>query len=319
MHQHRLFATTDLDEGEEFASQIWEENHSTISNGRYGLRWNEAAGDKIKLSYVELDCAVDLKAQGPLSDHFRMFFHEDGRIEHVVKGRTFVSDRTTAAVHCPGMDLSMQISPFQLLLLSLDGHCVRSAMTQRFRKLPDYVDWLGSLKPSHNLATLRSLTAWIAREMENEGSPLSGTGKPRLHAERLLLSLFVECLAETAPMESHPVCESSQIQAERARDWIDANLTEIFGVEEIAAAAGIGVRSLQKTFKRFYGCSPHAYATRRRLESVRQLLLSASGSQTVTSAATQLGFFELGRFAQSYRRHFGETPSATLTRRSQER
>ncbi|WP_312366084.1 helix-turn-helix domain-containing protein [Ensifer sp.] len=316
MYRHRLFSTTDLDEGEEFASQIWEENHSTISDGRYGLRWNEAVGDKIKLSYVELDCAVELKAQGPLSDHFRTFFHQKGRIDHGVNGRAFTSDPTTAAVHCPGMDLSMHIKPFELLLLSLDGRSVRNAMAQRFRKLPDYVDWLGGLRPSHNLASLRSLTAWLAKEIENESSPLVQLGKPRLHAERLLLSLFVECVAESAPLESEAVCEGSQVQAERAREWIDANLSEVFGVEEIAAAAGVGVRSLQKSFKRLYGCSPHAYATRRRLESVRQLLLSDSESQTVTSAATQLGFFELGRFAQSYRRHFGETPSATLMRRS---
>src|SRR5262245_61723801 len=82
LHRHRLFGTTDLDEGEQFASQIWERNHSTISDGRYGLRWNEASGEKIKLSYIELDCALRLKTQGPLSDNFRIFFHRDGRIGH---------------------------------------------------------------------------------------------------------------------------------------------------------------------------------------------------------------------------------------------
>jgi transcriptional regulator GlxA family with amidase domain len=33
-----------------------------------------------------------------------------------------------------------------------------------------------------------------------------------------------------------------------------------------------------------------------------------------TQIATNLGFYELSRFSQRYREHFGETPSATLAR-----
>ena len=57
--------------------------------------------------------------------------------------------------------------------------------------------------------------------------------------------------------------------------------------------------------------------TRRRLESARRIAAVAADadSQKVTDIATTLGFFELGRFAQRYRQHFGETPSTTLGRR----
>ena len=57
---------------------------------------------------------------------------------------------------------------------------------------------------SANLQSLRSMTAWFVTEMDRPGSPLAAAGKPRLHAERLL-SLFVECLAETAPAVSEAV------------------------------------------------------------------------------------------------------------------
>lgn len=44
----------------------------------------------------------------------------------------------------------------------------------------------------------------------------------------------------------------------------------------------------------------------------------AAPGETVTSAATECGFFHLGHFSMSYRRHFGELPSETL-RRSRDR
>ena len=44
--------------------------------------------------------------------------------------------------------------------------------------------------------------------------------------------------------------------------------------------------------------------------------MAAVPETNVTAIATALGFFELGRFSQRYRQHFGETPSATLARGS---
>jgi transcriptional regulator GlxA family with amidase domain len=85
-------------------------------------------------------------------------------------------------------------------------------------------------------------------------------------------------------------------------------------VEEVAAAVGVGIRSLQMSFKRARGYSPQEFILRRRLEVAQQMLLGAREEVTVTAVATTLGFFELGRFAQRYRQRFGETPSMTLAR-----
>jgi AraC-like DNA-binding protein len=79
-------------------------------------------------------------------------------------------------------------------------------------------------------------------------------------------------------------------------------------------ATGIGVRSLQMGFKRVHGCTPREFITRRRLDEARAMLMSGDEA-SVTAIATNLGFFELGRFSQRYRQYFGETPSATLARR----
>jgi len=137
--------------------------------------------------------------------------------------------------------------------------------------------------------------------MDRAGSPLAEAGKPRIQAERLLQSLFVECLAEEAPDGGGLVQDLSLAQMRRAEEWIDANLTETFGVEEVATATGIGVRSLQQVFKRVHACSPHEFIARRRLKLAHQMLVNGAPGDTVTDIATKLGFFELGRFSQRYR------------------
>src|SRR5262249_29817027 len=125
LQNHRLLSTRNLDEGEEFACNIWEESRSIVTAGKFGLRWNQVDLGKASLSYVEHDCCVDLTAQGPLSDNFRLFFQRGGSIGHVVDGRQFVSHGGNVLAHSPGSDLGMTITPFKLLLLSIDGDTVR--------------------------------------------------------------------------------------------------------------------------------------------------------------------------------------------------
>lgn len=54
--------------------------------------------------------------------------------------------------------------------------------------------------------------------------------------------------------------------------------------------------------------SPIHYLWLRRMHLVRQSLLNAGSSRTVTEIAAEYGFLELGRFSVGYRALFGESP-----------
>jgi transcriptional regulator GlxA family with amidase domain len=73
-------------------------------------------------------------------------------------------------------------------------------------------------------------------------------------------------------------------------------------------------RTLRKAFKAVCGATPYRYLRAQRLHAAREALLHATSAETVTSIATDCGFWELGRFSIEYRAAFGERPSETLRR-----
>jgi AraC-like DNA-binding protein/tetratricopeptide (TPR) repeat protein len=101
----------------------------------------------------------------------------------------------------------------------------------------------------------------------------------------------------------------------KALDLLTANPARDYSVGELAAECGVAARTLQKHFKRFLGRTPGDVVRDLRLERVRHELLQASPQASVTESAIRWRVGHLGRFSASYRRRYGETPSATLRRR----
>jgi AraC-like DNA-binding protein len=313
---HRVFQTRSAAEGQRFASEVWERHRSRLKGKDFALTWNQANLRRASLAYVDHPCGVVARCDGPISDTFRILFHQSGRIDHRINGKESISLPGRCTIHPPRADLKLDIESFSLLLLSLDGDFVRSALNQRFSKLPPFEEWATSFSlESPSIATLNSLCLWLAKELENPQSPLITQDRVAANFERTLLTLFVEGLVERHPETASVRGNLSDVHVSQAEEWIDAHLAEPIGLEEVAAGMGVDAQALVRTFKRLRGQSPLRAILRRRLERARNALQSAEPGATVTEIATGLGFFELGRFAVRYREQFGERPSETLARR----
>lgn len=84
---------------------------------------------------------------------------------------------------------------------------------------------------------------------------------------------------------------------------------------ELAAASGVGERQVREAFSDCFGMSPTAYLRIAALYAARHaLLVDTDTADPVTRAATEYGFWHLGRFAGQYRTLFGETPHETVIR-----
>lgn len=99
----------------------------------------------------------------------------------------------------------------------------------------------------------------------------------------------------------------------RALVVVVAGSSDPIHITDLYRAAGVSERTLRNAFHHVLGISPKQYLIRRRLEEAHRALLEAHGARgAVTRVATTNGFFELGRFAGTYRHTFGVLPSITL-------
>ena len=85
------------------------------------------------------------------------------------------------------------------------------------------------------------------------------------------------------------------------------NLDEPFTAVELAQAAGLSVRQVERLFLRHMSMTPGRYYMRLRLERARELLRQTN--MPILNVAVATGFTSHSYFAQSYRLQFGRPPS----------
>lgn len=104
------------------------------------------------------------------------------------------------------------------------------------------------------------------------------------------------------------VSRHDAICLQRARDFIDAHITEPLSVEAIAREAGISASGLQRLFRLSENRSVFEYVRNIRLE--RAFAALGRGDMSVQEASTIAGYTNAANFATAFRRRFGMVPTA---------
>ncbi len=133
-----------------------------------------------------------------------------------------------------------------------------------------------------------------------------------------MLDAHVKEIIANGPPE-RTVCSRSRraryLIFRRAEDMMYANLRRHIYMQELCDAAGVSERALRYAFEELVGISPVRYLSMQRLcEACRSLASADAGRKSVKSIALSCGLWDLSRFADNYRRVFGELPSETLMR-----
>lgn len=97
-------------------------------------------------------------------------------------------------------------------------------------------------------------------------------------------------------------------QRRRLVQYVEDNLERNFKLDELAGEANVSVSGLIRKFRLQFGCSPHAYVLRQRLERARRLL-GRSVAEPLKCIATDCGFSDQSHMVRHFKRAFQQTPA----------
>ncbi|MBZ5594969.1 MAG: AraC family transcriptional regulator [Acidobacteriia bacterium] len=100
----------------------------------------------------------------------------------------------------------------------------------------------------------------------------------------------------------------------RGRDFLHARAFENISLAEVARASFLSPYHFHRAFRGAFGTSPHEYLTRLRIAHAARLLRTAQ-EISVTQVAEAVGFESPTSFANLFRRHTGDSPSALKARK----
>lgn len=312
---HNLFRTTDLDEARDQVARVFCPHRlvTTSSTGLVDTVHNRVSLGQLSLNYLDYGAEVEIDP-GELSSFFLIQMPLAGGAEITCGKSTITSTPSLASVPTPTERLSMtwhEQSPHLLLyfsritaesrLVELLGQNLIAPL--RFElgmdlTTPDAVSWRRLVDLAVLDADAGGLTMHTAVREQLEDMILTGLLMTHRHNYSEPLSRNYRPAAPRAIREAVAVFE--------------ANPERTPTMTELARAAGVSIRSLQVGFQQYMGMSPTEYLRDLRLQHVRADLLDpANRTSSVADIAYRWGFNHLGRFAQMYRKRFGELPSAT--------
>ncbi|MBD0390270.1 MAG: helix-turn-helix transcriptional regulator [Nostoc sp. C3-bin3] len=131
----------------------------------------------------------------------------------------------------------------------------------------------------------------------------------RLYAESMANALAVHLLRRYSSHSHQPIRSFDGLvphQLRQVTDYINDNLEQDLGLEELAAIAQLSQFHFSRSFKRSMGLSPHQYVIRQRVERAKQLL--KQGKMSICEVAIACGFTHQSHLNRHFKRLTGVTP-----------
>jgi AraC-like DNA-binding protein len=168
-------------------------------------------------------------------------------------------------------------------------------------------------EPAHMACLLRLHTA--TRQLADSTPEILMRPEVSNALEQELFHAMVTCLVDDTRVDVSAAWRHHSAIIKRFEDYLAANCDLPLFLTQICSATRASERTLRSCCQEHLGMGPLKYLWLRRMHLARRALIRQDPVRaTVTQIATQYGFWHLGRFAVSYQRLFGESPSVTLHR-----
>jgi AraC-like DNA-binding protein len=310
LRRHVRVQTTTLDEAEEAAGRVMSAHQLRAARPRdFGSRLHAVAIGASTLLSAVYEGEAEVRGRVPM-DYYTILLALSG-------GMAVTTDlgehRITAGRACvvsPGERLRLQFGP---RTAQIAAKLPRAVVDQAYSRVgtapahgitfdlsvPDDSPWPGVLR-------LAALT--VDRFDSGVLPPGAGAELERMLVTTLLLAQphdHATALTRGGGARGHRA-------AGAAAEVVAADPVPPLRVDELAAEAGVSLRTLQEGFRSRFGTSLTGYQREQRLVRAHRMLSFPPGDTTVADVALACGFVHLSRFAQDYRARYGITPSVTL-------
>ncbi|HID66904.1 MAG TPA: AraC family transcriptional regulator [Roseibacterium sp.] len=314
LSSHPLLRTGDLDEARHCVAQKFCDHRLEVTHRDTALsvQHNHVAGKNVSVNYMQYGADVTIDP-GMLGSFYLLQIPLSGHALIRHRGEEVAASACTATL----------LNPDRETLMHWQGNCRKSLLQINTSHLTQIATSLIGAPPpgpirfetAVDLTTqkgraLRQMVVSCARAAE-AGALFGGSRRGAdlrvendlAHALLTLQDSNISHIIERADAGATP----SGLR--QAVDYIHANLTEPLSLCDIARAAQMNVRTLQKGFKRRFGLTPMQFLRNTRLDAAHYQLTARRDPPSVTSAAFENGFSHLGRFSRDYKGRFGHSPS----------
>ena len=312
---YRLFRSRDLDEARERVAAVFCPHRldRLAARARFDTVQHHLPGQGLSLNYIDYGARM-LIEPGELGGFYllQIPLHGGARIQH--GGADYDSTPERAAMLNPHRHTRMTWAEGTGQVLVQVNRAVLQAQAQARLGVP--VGRVMTFQRGIDLdqgagAALRRFVLWLVAEADAGRAPI-GVGLMGRAMEEALIAALLEAGAPGAAESASEAAPAPPRHLRRAEDYIAAHLDQPLTLAEVARAAGTSPRALQAAFRAHRGTTPLGFWRDLRLEAARADLQAGAPGTTVTDVALAWGFQHFGRFAEAYRRRFGERPSETL-------
>lgn len=166
-----------------------------------------------------------------------------------------------------------------------------------FRFLLDYIEWFSN-RADADVVSMFNSSSHLAEHLHNMLMGLLVTTFDNNYQE-----LYCSRTAKSV----------APVYVRLAEEYIKNNASKAMTVNDIAREVGVAMRTLHKGFQRYRNYSVSEFLRNERLSLARQeLAVAKQRNLSVTDIAYACGFVHLSKFAEAYRKKYGEKPSETL-------
>ena len=315
--KHEIVRTDNIERMGETLHQVYKGRLVSVEGGdrQFLGQARRVQFERIGFDYCAYDAAVEIDFPEASSLRQQICLAADG--ETVMDGRRSIrlSGEATSVISEGSKIRTRFGAGYRQLVLRVDP----TALRRKFEafvgaELPGRIEFR-STQTLHNpqLAMLKRMALFFAAEVETfEGE---NCRLARCEFEEALLATFLIGNAHNYSyllQASPPGLTPRQIWLAEA--FIEAHWDKPLTIDSLAAAVGVGARSIFKSFKTSRGYSPMAFVKDVRLRHAHEMLGAAKPGDDVGSVAFRCGYQNHGHFAREYRVRFGELPSATLAK-----